>query len=88
MSNRLKDWKLKINEFMDTPYSIQIVLITVISVAILITVIIDRVSTTPDEEAKQMIQKATYEGHEYLIYQHRGICHSPNCSCYNKGSKE
>ena len=87
MSNRLKDWKLKINEFMDTPYSIQIVLITVISVAILITVIIDRVSTTPDEEAKQMIQKVSFEGHDYLIYKHRVMCHSPNCRCHDKGSK-
>ena len=88
MSNRLKDWKLKINEFMDTPYGIHIGILSVILLAFFTIVIIDTVSTTPEEKTKRMIQKITYEGHEFLIYQTRGICHSPECRCFKKGGKE
>lgn len=87
MSNRLKDWKLKINEFMDTPYGIQIAILAVIILAFLTVAIIDVVSTTPEEKTKQMIQKVSFEGHDYLIYNHRVMCHSPNCRCHDKGSK-
>lgn len=84
MSKGFKDWKLKIDKLLD----IFIVLLSVIIIAFFTFVMIDLVSTTPDEEAKQMIQKTTYEGHEYLIYRHRGICHSPECRCFKKGGKE
>ena len=87
MSNRLKDWKLKINGFMDTPYGILIGILSVILLAFFTLTIIGAVTTTPDEEAKQMIQKVSFEGHDYLIYKHRVMCHSPNCRCHDKGSK-
>ena len=89
MCNGFKDWKLKINKSLDTPYGIHIVLLAVICLGIIVALTIkDSLSTSQDELVKRSIQKVTYEGHDYLIYQTRGICHSPNCRCYGKGSTE
>ena len=82
MHNGFKDWKLKIDKLLD----IFIVLLSVIIIAFFTFVMIDLVSTTL--ETKQMIQKASFEGHDSLIYKHRVMCHSPNCRCHDKGRKE
>lgn len=34
---------------------------------------------------KEAVRKVTYEGHEYLIYANRGVCHYPGCKCKTKG---
>lgn len=82
MHNGFKDWKLKIDKLLD----IFIVLLSVIIIAFFTFVMIDLVSTKL--ETKRMIQKVSFEGHEFLIYQTRGICHSPECRCFKKGGKE
>lgn len=39
----------------------------------------------PDTLFKEGVHKVTYEEHEYLIYNDRGICHYPECKCKTKG---
>lgn len=34
----------------------------------------------PNDKFQKGVQKVTYEGHEYLIY-NRGVCHYPECKC-------
>lgn len=37
----------------------------------------------PNAQFQKGVQKITYEGHEYLIYD-RGVCHYPECKCLTK----
>jgi hypothetical protein len=40
---------------------------------------------SPDNLFKKGVRKVTYEEHEYLIYNDRGVCHYPECKCKTKG---
>jgi hypothetical protein len=69
----------------DTCHSLLIILVSIIAFVVIGLVVMDRVTTTPEEEGKRTISKVSFEGHDYLIYQHNSITHSPECRCYKNG---
>jgi hypothetical protein len=41
----------------------------------------------PNDKFQKRVQKVTYEGHEYLIY-NIGVCHYPECKCLKEFNNE